>query len=122
MKNRLTLSDKELEDMCDNIIAFEFLSKEEKDEYEWTVLLSTDNMSQNELFSEFTKNIINWYFYLKNKIEQEQYELAQKLKQVVEIEIKEFKSIIRTKYQDIYDELETVIDETNIELKQKFDI
>lgn len=113
---------KYLETICDNIISFELLTDEEKDAYSWVGDAAVDSMSKNDLMFELIKNTTNWNFYLKKCLINENYELAQKLKKVIEIEIREFKDTCKNNFDDYGKKDEKKIDSITEEIKQQFEI
>lgn len=92
---KILISNKELENVLDNILAFEKLDESDKEEFAWTQELAFGQKDKKELFFEYIKALTNWYFYLKKMVLEENYEIADKLKFVIEIEKKEFKDAIQ---------------------------
>ena len=116
------INDIELEVILDNIILFDLLPEIEKEEYEWASELMASRLSKKDMYFELIKNLCNWYFHLKEKLKTENFELASKLRDVIQIEISEFKSSLSKKFTD-YDEYdEAMVDEVNQTVKEQFEI
>lgn len=115
-----TMTREELESVVDTIIYFDSLTQADKDEIDWIVENNMSNISQKTAFFEYTKNLINWYFWLNYFLSKEDFEMAAKLRDVIEIEVKEFKYSIM-KFCEWFDETDlTIANETNTEIKKMF--
>ena len=119
---KIIISNKELEAVLDNILAFEKLSDDDKQEFEWTQEMIFSQKDKKELFFECIKALVNWYFYLKKMVLEENYEMAEKLKFVIEIEKKEFKESIQKFCADFETQDLDWVDEIDGDIRKQFDI
>jgi hypothetical protein len=85
-----TMTKEELENTLNTIIAFDALSQADKDEIEWIVENNMIAVSRQTAFHDFNRNLVNWYFWLRYYIAMEDFEIAAKLRDVIQIEKKEF--------------------------------
>jgi hypothetical protein len=121
LNGRTPIEDSELEQTCNIIIQFFSLPEDEKEELNWLTELNMNRYSKKELYFEFSRCLINWYFYLKNCLEREQYELAAKLRDVISIEIIEFRDALERYYADYIEaDEEEIIQFTHETIKKEF--
>lgn len=71
-----------------------------------------------ELLTELTRNLIKWYTYLYTYEKAEAYELCAKIKQVIDLEIKDFLFNLSVYGEEIGDYVQ-VIDELNEKIQKK---
>ncbi len=119
---RIILTRESLEDTLDKILAFSLLTPEEKEEYEWINEEYTTKVEKTQLYFDLTRNLVNWYFYMKLYLEKEDFEMATKLRDVIEIEIKEFKSSLDKYCNDIEPDEDETINYTNESIKKLFEL
>ena len=93
------------------------LSDEEKQELCIEHLVNK-GVTVKELLTELTRNLIKWYTYLYTYEKAEAYELCAKIKQVIDLEIKDFLFNLSVYGEEIGDYVQ-VIDELNEKIQKK---
>jgi hypothetical protein len=119
MESKIYFTTKELEQTVDTILQ---MSTEDLSQAEFIVEAKINQFTKEELYFGFTKNLITWYFYLDNNLKKEYYELAAKLRDVISLEIAEFRNNISLHYDFIEAEEEPHIQEINNTIKDYFNI
>lgn len=98
MKDKF-LKRKELLQIVNDIIAFDSLNSDEKEELIWISDVNLYNKNKEELYLYFIRGLINWYMYIYIYQVIEDYEMCQLLKQVIEIDKREMVSNINDYFE-----------------------
>lgn len=93
------IDDKTINLTIQNIIEFDSLDDESKNEFGYITDFIVSNTTKEMLFADFTKTIMAWTGYLFYFEKKESYEICAKIKQVIDIEIREFKNSLITYFQ-----------------------
>lgn len=91
------LTRKELEEFVDSILE---ISEEESD-VEWIQTVLAADMNEDEIYLQFIKTIINWFFYLQlyqANDTSEDYLLCAKIMKVIKMEADEVEKILQIKF------------------------
>lgn len=112
-KNKTLLSDKELEAQVQLILAYFDTPDIHGDETDFILEAEVNRFTKKELFFDFIRTLINWYFYLANQAEKENYELCSKLQQVIALEIMKFHQLIKMHLEYVEAEDANEISEIN---------
>lgn len=121
-KPQLNMTDKQIEEILNSILEFQTLTIQEKDEIEFTTACINAGKTKKKLFFEFIKTITNWHYYLKRSLLKENYELASKLRDVINIDIKEFYMYMNKYRNDFEPEDEQLVHESIDAVKKQFNI
>jgi len=108
---------KKLNEILDDYITILYYSDEEKQELCIEHLVNK-GVTVKELLTELTRNLIKWYTYLYTYEKAEAYELCAKIKQVIDLEIKDFIFNLSVYGEEIGDYVQ-VIDELNEKIQKK---
>jgi len=108
---------KKLNEILDDYITILYYSDEEKQELCIEHLVNK-GVTVKELLTELTRNLIKWYTYLYTYEKAEAYELCAKIKQVIDLEIKDFLFNLSVYGEEIGDYVQ-VIDELNEKIQKK---
>ena len=121
-KPKFNMNDKQIEEILDSILEFQTLTPLEKEEVEFTTACINSGKTKKMLYFEFIKTLTNWHFYLKRSLLKENYELASKIRDVINIDIKEF-YMYMNKYRDDFESDDEKIIQLTIEsVKKQFNI
>lgn len=116
------MSDSELEEMVDNILEFNNLNQTEKNEYFFLIESKALMYSKRELYHQFIKNMISWFYHLRKCIDLEKYELCAKIRDVIQVEKSEFYSTLQFCFEGFYEKDIKEIKKIENELKKQFEI
>lgn len=116
------MTDEQINSILDSILESNALTPEEKEEIEYLTACLNAGKDRKTLYFEFIRTLANWFFYLKRSIDKENYKLAAKLRDVIQIDTNEFIQYL-SKYTEEYDAYEEeYINEILQELRKQFKI
>ena len=95
MKSNKLFTKDELIELCHSIMALYELSEEERSEFEFLDEVAIASMPKLELYKQFSKTLSTWYAYLNRHVIAEDYELCAMIRDIIEIEKREFYMLLK---------------------------
>lgn len=110
----------ELIKITQDIIEYDKLDDEEKDDISWInqSILDVGMATKDDLYKDFVKNMISWHTYMLIYQNKEEYEICTLLLKVIKIETKEFIYMLKLNFEFEADD-EIMIAEIEEHIKQK---
>lgn len=122
MTRNILFSRTQLERKLDNIIEYHGLSPVQKLQLDWLTNTYPNTLDLSESYSEFIKNMVYWFFYLKIYLNKEDYLIAAKLRDVIYFEQHEFLEFLVERFEADAQIEESYVRKINAELKKIFRI
>jgi hypothetical protein len=85
-----------IEELTETVSDFLVFNKTNNKEIDFIVGKGASKQTKEFLYSDLIKTLVFWHFHLKNCVVIENYELADKIKQIISIENNNFLAIIKS--------------------------
>jgi len=115
------LTKQQLIEQINTLLIFDKASEYDRFEYEHKTFSIFSTTDKTTLFYDISNQLICWYFHLYEQVQEEEFELCAKIRDVIEIEKREFMQAL-IKYHPQYEEIidEDLLKDIDVEIKRIF--
>lgn len=123
-KKVYNLTKKEIEQIIEDVFEFENLSEEDKEAFDWLDPNVIITQNKEELILSLIETMLQWYYYQLKYEKLQDFELCAKIRDIIDIEINDYKRIAETYYSIHEDEdimLQAIKEDAHNRVLENFD-